>query len=220
MASFAARADVPAEVREALAEAMEHALANVPEVRGKVYVCCDVSGSMHAPVTGHRKGASTKVRCVDVAALVAAAMLRKNDAEVLAFEQDVVPLKLDAHAGVLENAARLAAVGGGGTNCSAPLAALNARRARGSLVVYVSDNESWIDAGGRGTATMREWQRFRAHNPGAKLVCIDLVPNRTTQAHDDAAILNVGGFSDAVFELVGAFAAGGADAKHWVDMIR
>ena len=34
-----------------------------------------------------RKGATTKVRCIDVAALIAAAMLRKNDAEVLPFEQ-------------------------------------------------------------------------------------------------------------------------------------
>jgi 60 kDa SS-A/Ro ribonucleoprotein len=38
----------------------------------------DVSGSMHSPVTGHRKGATTQVRCIDVAALVAAAFLRRN----------------------------------------------------------------------------------------------------------------------------------------------
>ena len=44
-------------------------------------------------VAGHRvpQGATSKVRCVDVAALVAAALVRKNPrAEVLPFEQDVV----------------------------------------------------------------------------------------------------------------------------------
>jgi 60 kDa SS-A/Ro ribonucleoprotein len=218
-AYLAASSDVPATVREAVQDAMQISLSNVPTFAGKVYVCCDVSGSMSSPVTGYRKGATTKVRCIDVAALVAAAVLRQNDAEVLPFEESVVSLQLNRRDSVLTNAAKLASIGGGGTNCSAPLAELNARHARGSLVIYVSDNESWIDAGGHGTATMREWQRFKQRNADAKLVCIDLSPNGTTQAHDDASILNVGGFSDAVFEMLAAFAGGGLDARHWVDVI-
>jgi 60 kDa SS-A/Ro ribonucleoprotein len=216
-AYLAVSRDVPAAVRDALHDAMEVALENVPTVDGKVYVCCDVSGSMASPITGYRKGATTKVRCIDVAALVAAALLRKNDAEVLPFESQVVQLSLRRNDSVLTNAARLASIGGGGTNCSAPLLELNARRARGSLVVYVSDSESWVDAGGRGTATMRAWQDFRARNPEAKLVCIDLQPNRTTQAYDDPSVLNVGGFSDAVFEVVDAFAKG--KSQHFVELL-
>ena len=46
----------------------------------------------------------------------------------------------------MTNAAKLASIGGGGTNCSAPLAQLNAERAKVDLVVFVSDNESWVDA--------------------------------------------------------------------------
>ena len=50
---------------------------------------------MQSPVTGHRKGATTAVRCIDVAALVAAAILRQNpDAEVLPFNDDVVPVTI------------------------------------------------------------------------------------------------------------------------------
>ncbi|MCA1818069.1 MAG: RNA-binding protein, partial [Acidobacteria bacterium] len=82
---------VPREVREALQDAMEIATGNVPEIPGKVFVFPDVSGSMRSPVTGHRRGATTAVRCVDAAALVAAAVVRRNPAaEVLAFEHDVV----------------------------------------------------------------------------------------------------------------------------------
>lgn len=66
---------------------------------------------------------------------------------------------------------------------------------------------------------MREWMAFKARNPEAKLVCIDLQPNKTTQAHDDASILNVGGFSDVVFELVAKFVAEGLDGRHWVERI-
>src|SRR6185369_6185261 len=47
---------VPAEVREALEDAMEMATANVPSIDGAVVVCPDVSGSMSSPVTGHRVG--------------------------------------------------------------------------------------------------------------------------------------------------------------------
>src|SRR5207245_525648 len=104
------------------------------------------------------------------------------------------------------------------TNCSAPLELVNARRTKADLVIYVSDNESWVDSGrARGTATMQAWQTFRARNPGAKLVCIDLQPYATTQAHDRRDVLNVGGFSDQVFEVVASFLR--SDAAHWTQAI-
>jgi 60 kDa SS-A/Ro ribonucleoprotein len=71
-------ADVPVAVREALQDAMEIALQNVPELEGQVVVCPDVSGSMSSAVTGHRGSVTSAVRCIDVAALVTAALLRKN----------------------------------------------------------------------------------------------------------------------------------------------
>ena len=217
----AAGADVPAKIRDALHDAMEVATWNVPKIDGKVYVCPDVSGSMRSPVTGFRAGATSSMQCVDVAALIAASVLRKNpDAEVLPFEHAVVDLQLSGRDSVMTNAQKLASVGGGGTNCSAPLARLNWKRAKGDLVVYVSDNESWVDArAGRGTATMQEWATFKQRNPAAKLVCIDLQPYGTTQASEREDVLNVGGFSDHVFELLSTFADGGLDAAHWVETI-
>ena len=223
MAAFMTAGDgVPGKVRDALQDAMEIAIENVPAIQGKVYVCPDVSGSMQSAATGLRKGATSKMRCIDVAALVAAALVRKNpEAEVIPFEQQVVSIRLNARDSVMTNAAKLAAIGGGGTNCSAPLALLNQKRAKGDLVVFISDNESWVDARkcGRGTATMQEWERFKLRNPAARLVCIDIQPNATTQAAERKDILNVGGFSDQVFELIAAFATGGLNAAHWVDVI-
>jgi 60 kDa SS-A/Ro ribonucleoprotein len=213
---------VPPVVRDALQDAMETAISNVPGVRGKVYVFPDVSGSMQSPVTGHRKGSTTAVRCVDVAALVAAAVVRRNPrAEVLPFEHEVVKgLSLNPRDSVMTNAQKLASVGGGGTNCSAPLRLLNERKAEGDLVLYVSDDESWADARqGRGTATMQEWARFRARNRRARMVCVDLQPYQTVQAAESADVLNVGGFSDHVFEVVADFAAGRLNADHWVGLI-
>jgi 60 kDa SS-A/Ro ribonucleoprotein len=226
MAAYATvDARVPAIVREALQDAMEIAISNVPAVFGdevgKVYVCPDVSGSMSSPVTGHRKGATSAVRCIDVAALVAAAIVRKNpSAEVLPFEDRVVKVDLNPRDSVITNAEKLAKIGGGGTNCSAPLTKLNARRAEGELVIFISDNQSWVDAGGgRGTAMLREWNVFRKRNPRARLVCIDVQPYGTTQAAERADVLNIGGFSDRIFEVVSEFAAGRLDPGHWVGII-
>lgn len=212
---------VPVAVKEALQDALEASLANVPALPGQVFVLVDVSGSMRSPVTGTRKGASTKVQCVEAAALIASAVLRANPtARVLPFEQDVVPVTLNPRDSVVSNTAKLAALGGGGTNVSAPLAQLNREGAHGDLVWVVSDNQSWVDAKRYGgPALAGEFEVFRRRNPRAKLVCLDLQPYGSTQAAEREDILNVGGFSDAVFELVAAFAEGRMVAGHWVEAI-
>jgi 60 kDa SS-A/Ro ribonucleoprotein len=211
-AYMAADGRVPELVRDALQEAMEVATENVPRIEGKVFVCPDVSGSMQSPVTGVRRGATTAVRCIDVAALVAASMVRKNPgAEVLPFDTQVVDVRLNARDSVMTNAQTLAAIGGGGTECSVTMRELNRRKAVGDLVLFVSDNESWADPRhGRGTALMQEWSRFKVRNPKAKLVCIDIQPVSTTQAIGQDDVLNVGGFSDQVFEVIARFAANAA----------
>ncbi len=218
----AATEEVPLAIREALQDALEIALSNVPQIEGKVVVCPDVSGSMSSAITGYRGSVTSAIRCIDVAALVAAALLRKNtDASVLPFENDVVRCELNPRDTVMTNAQKLASIGGGGTNCSAPLARLNKQKAQADLVVFVSDNESWIDATRHGaTATMREWEAFKKRNPHAKLVCIDVMPYGTTQVMERDDVLNIGGFSDEVFKIIAAFAAGQLNAEHWVGEIQ
>ena len=69
---------------------------------------------------------------------------------------------------------------------------------------------------------MTEWQQFVKNQhrlgghdlSGPKLVCIDLQPYGTTQAPERDDILNIGGFSDAVFSVVAAFL--GDDAARFV----
>lgn len=211
-------ADMPHEIVEALHDAMEIAVGNVPKIHGQVVVCPDVSGSMTWPVTGFRPGATSAVRHVDVAALVAAAFSRVNrGCQVLPFDFDVREVRLRPRDTVLANAEHLAALAGGGTNCSAPLTWLNKRGRTPDLVVFVSDNQSWVDArsGGQGTAMMKEWERIKRRNPTAKLVCIDIAPYGTTQAQTRDDVLNVGGFSDAVFNQIAVFANGQTGPDHW-----
>lgn len=219
-------ADVPHEVKESLQDAMEISVSNVPQVAGKVIVAPDVSGSMHSSVTGYRPGATSKIRCIDVAALISAAFLRQNrDAEVLPFETNVVRVALNPRDSVMTNAQKLASLPAGGTNCSAVLIDLNARKVQADLVIYVSDNESWMDTpqhgrfGGSPTLTISEWMKFKERNPNARLVCLDIQPYSTTQAKEGKDILNIGGFSDHVFDVIATFAKGELGADHWVGEI-
>lgn len=215
--------DVPDKIRQALNQAAEIACGNIPVLPGPVLIGVDTSGSMSSPVSGFRgRGATSRMRCVDVAALFAAAVLRKNpDSVVVPFDTQAYDVSMDPADTILSLAKRLAKFGGGGTDCSIPLRVANERYKRRAFagVVLVSDNESWVYANRAfamspdgGTGVMREWLKFEKHQrqlgvAQPKLICIDIQPYTTTQAPERANILNIGGFSDAVFQVVASFLA-------------
>jgi 60 kDa SS-A/Ro ribonucleoprotein len=155
---------------------------------------------------------------------VASAVLRKNpDAEIVPFDTRVREVYLNGRDAIMTNAQKLAALRGGSTNCACALAELNRRGSRAQLVIFSSDNESWVDANGnrasKGTALMDEWKLYKRRNPRAKLVCIDVTPNATSQAKEYADVLNIGGFSDTVFNTIALFAENKLSADHWVGEI-
>ncbi len=211
--------NVPQKIKTALQKAAEIACGNVPELPGPVVIGLDTSGSMSSAVTGHRgRGATSKMRCIDVAALFAAAILRRNpDSVVIPFDTSAYDAKMDPNDSILSIAERLAKYGGGGTDCSLPLVAANQKHAKRKFagIVLVSDNESWVGTGRHGsTGVMTAWEAFVANQrklvgkeASPKLVNIDLQPYQTVQACERADIMNIGGFSDSVFNVISAFLA-------------
>jgi 60 kDa SS-A/Ro ribonucleoprotein len=227
--------DVPHDIREALQDALDASLENIPVTDGQIYVFPDVSGSMNSPVTGARKGSTTRVTCQMVAALVASAILRANPKTVvIPFDGVAHSVRLNPRDSVMTNTEILARFQGGTTNLAAPLDLLNAQGKTGDLVVYVSDNQSWVDSNGRyqgysyrslrgmnqPTGTMRAWEHFKRKSPQAKMVCIDINPYASTQAKERDDIFNVGGFSDSVFRFLDAVAKGQASKDFWVKAIK
>jgi 60 kDa SS-A/Ro ribonucleoprotein len=214
--------DVPMQLGVALQDAAEHAVQNVPDFGGKkVVVLVDVSGSMSSPITGTRGTTTTKTRCIDAAALFACAVLRKNvDAVVIPFDTRIHDVRLNPRDSMVTNAKLLASFGGGGTNCSAAIQYLNVKNISADLVVMISDNESWCDNNRYGaTETMNQWNKFKVKNKEARLACIDITPSSSTQAHNRTDILNLGGFSDTLFEVVNKFAQNGNDGDLWIKVI-
>ena len=119
--------EVPHKIRSALQRAAEIACGNIPQLPGPVVIGLDTSGSMSMSVTGWRgRGATSKMRCVDVAALFAAAILRRNpDSLIVPFDTRAYRARFDADDSILSLSQRLARYGGGGTDCSIPLLEAN-----------------------------------------------------------------------------------------------
>jgi 60 kDa SS-A/Ro ribonucleoprotein len=232
MTAFQHTEDIPPRVRDSLQDAMELAIQSVPELEGDVILCPDVSGSMKAgSVTGFRgSGVTSVVRPVDVAALYMACLVRKNPtARVLPFDLDLKKYTPNPRDSVMTMTEQIAKFGGGGTNCSLPLAYANHAGLKADMVIYVSDYESWRDTLPQGsdpnvapgTEMMVQWEIFRKRNPGARLACIDLTPTTTHQVLEGRKdILLVGGFSDTVFKILSLYSRGELDPDHWVGEIK
>lgn len=229
---------IPRVIVNALQAATEIATNNIPAYPGKVWIFPDVSGSMSQPYSGMRGDTSSKIRYIDCAALVTAAILRRNpDAEVVPFGTDIhlkEAKELNPLDSIMTNAAKLAAIKGGGTNCSLPMQYLNKIGAKGDLIIYVSDNESWMDdkgyanyisrrhfgnTQGFGTRLMDDWEAFKRRNPQARLVSIDMTPAVTSQIKDRPDILNVSGLNDVVFDVISAFHRGETQGEHLTNLI-
>lgn len=221
LTTWQATATLPQAIRDAVRDATDVAVRNVPKLKGSVAIAVDVSGSMSSAVTGVRQGATTKTRCVDVAGLMAAAVLAKHPgAIVLPFNDRVRPWGRPKSNTVIETAQALAKLLGGGTAVSAPIVELNRLGMAPDTVVIVSDNQSWIDhRAGRETETEIAWRKLRQRNPEARLVCIDLQPYTNTQSPDDASVLNVGGFGDQVWNVIAGFSHGLSPPAHFVDTV-
>jgi hypothetical protein len=104
---------------------------------------------------------------------------------------------------------------------SRPLRQLNENRRTADLVLFVSDGRSWADFGtiatgyGKRLATMaEEWVLFRARNPRARLVLLDLHERGMTRVTGHPEVLRLGGFSDAMFNVISLFAKGKLDVEH------
>lgn len=225
--------NIPAEVAQAVRDALDITLESAPHLEGQIEILIDTSGSMRTAVnTADRGGRGTRipVRYVDVAAIFTSAMLAANPANctVTPFDTRVHPAT-NIHAGnsLTENTNRLAKYGGGGTNIASGLLSI-VKRAQETgeapdLVMIISDNESWLNSSNwgwnrYGTETMAAWAEIKKLNPGAKLVCWNIADGMTSQAPDSSDTLNIGGYTDVVFDLVKVFYEV-STPEQWSEMI-
>jgi len=202
--------NVDNKLKYALQDALELATKNVPTLNcGKIAICPDLSGSMSGPVTGY-SSASTSVTCYDIVGLFTTTLLRKNpDALVLAWADRMKKVNINAYDSIVTNIDLIKSVNvGGGTNSSLPISYLNLYKKKCDVIIYISDNQSWISSNNyyhHTTQLQDEWNIYKKNNRNAKLVCIDIQPYTDTQVPDSKDVLNIGGFNDSVFDVISDF---------------
>ncbi len=104
---------------------------------------------MSSEVTGRRgRGATSKMRCIELAALFASAILRRDPGSVvIPYGTSAYDAKIDPNDSILSIFEWLAKYGGGGTDSSLPLVAANPKHAKRKFtgIVLVSGNERWVE---------------------------------------------------------------------------
>lgn len=211
--------EMPTEIKRALNKAADLAMDNVPDFGGlKVGVIVDVSGSMGS-------GLTTGSPLSQASALAAGMVYKNKDARLIAVDTAVHHPAYDPDGSVIGIAKVLSQYRGGGTDLGAGLRYFHGKPV--DVVVIFSDNESWYRDGGynygylsgKNSAYMEAWQTIRKQNPNAKLICVDLTPSSTTSAPDSRAlgVINIGGFSDAIFDVATAWGTGMVDSM--VDVV-
>lgn len=225
---------IPMEIQNALQDALEVSLDNVPILPGRTVVIVDTSGSMQSAVTGMRGTATSKVRCIDVAALFAASAMRRNPdyTLILPVDTQVHPVRLNPRDTVMTNARLLAGFGGGGTALASAFAWMTDNGVGAEQVVMISDNESWADrvsywqrqgymskVPATPMASAIDTWRRQTGSTNAKLIFNDITPNTTTPEASGPLVLNIGGFGDEVWRMVADFVEGRHGPEYWIDRV-
>ncbi|GIU68993.1 MAG: ribonucleoprotein [Candidatus Woesearchaeota archaeon] len=219
------RGEMPKEIIEALKRAVLISMNNVPDFDPdlQIAICPDVSGSMNSPIAANRQGIA---RYIDVASIFTAAIKAKtNNYIILPFNHDLMELSDIEEDDVFTLASKIRKMCNGGTNCSLPMDFLVSKYYTGKpdIIIYISDNESWIDTDNiyrENTETNKLWKQYKQkRNPNAKLICWDIAPYKTVQVKDEPDVLNIGGFSDRIMDIIYLFINNKLEGKYWKEVI-
>ncbi len=186
-------------VRDALRQAVELTVANVPEVPGKTAIFLDVSGSMGS--TG--KGGSHYLLIGAVFALSLFKKTNGNNCVFWLFNDDVQEFLPSMYDSILTQAERLRA--GGGTATGAPMRRLLKKRIFVDNIILITDEQQNL-----GSLFYTNLVLYRREvNPNAKCFVIDVSPYHSAVAPPtDLQTYFVYGWSDRVLQYISLAARG------------
>ncbi|MFN3426973.1 MAG: TROVE domain-containing protein [Candidatus Thermochlorobacter sp.] len=168
-------------VVEALSQAVDIALRNVPIFAGKTLVALDVSGSMQG-------------RPATIGSLFAAALLKSNDADLMTFSDDAEYQTLNLQETTL-SLARSIRFASGGTNFHAIFKRANRKYNR---IIILSDMQGWKGIGAP-TSVFEEYKsQFKA---SPKIYSFDLQGYGTLHFPEEE-VYAIAGFSAKTFEVM------------------
>lgn len=181
-------------VYDALENAVEASIANMPRLEGTTVIAVDKSGSM-----GDRISANSNVRCFEIAMLLGLIANKICDnSYFFTFDSIIDTYPMSHRSGILETVAQ--AKSGGGTNMELPFRKMISGNYKADRVIIVSDNE--CNGGGYNTPvqTLADKYRWKSGND-IWVHAIDLM-GYGTQQFCGAKTNIVAGWSERVFEFI------------------
>ena len=185
-------------LKTALLRALELSIANLPEIRDRVAIASDVSGSMSSNLTGDY----SVVQCIDLVGLFTGCLVKccKQLPVLLPFES-AVREDIAAKAYTKETIFEIARVfkADGGTSLSAPVEWLIDKKEAVDLFIAFTDNEEWV---GRGF--LEAWTDYKRDiAPNARAYLVTLLPYRDFPAPPQIEdVYFIYGWSDAVLKYI------------------
>ena len=204
------------EVAAALRDALDTSVANMPTLPGMTAVFVDLSGSMKQPMSER-----SAVRLIEIAALMGAIAHRVCDNAIVGcFADRFEFVHPDERASVLTNMEMIRRTQvGGSTYAHKGFDALTQGGIPVDRIILLSDMQCYDRSGWDNHSVASSFSEYRRNvKADCRLVSIDLKGYGTLQFPEgDAHSLLLGGWSERLFDLIGAWESAGEDA---LDRIR
>ena len=211
--------ELPQALQNALYTALDYSLENIPALGDlSLAIAPDVSGSMGG------FSVSNSTSAADIAGIFTAALWKRNPtATILPFGTHVHSITSNPRDSVMSIAHNISQIDGGGTDLSAPIDVLYAKKQPVDVFIGLTDSEDWsasyTGSYGRSIRTfLATWRRYKKQvAPQAKAVLIQLAPTlKHVAPSQEPDVFYVYGWSDQVLQYIASVAQG----KTMVDQIR
>lgn len=179
-------------VYDALENAVDAAIENLPKLDGTTVIAIDVSGSMSNPVSS-----KSDIRCTDISTLLGLIANRICDnAIVYKFNGDIKEERVSSRVGILHEACNARC--GGGTDMTLPFTVMVRDKIMADRIIILSDN--MCNYGSKTVQTYADKYR-KGMNPNLWVHAIDLM-GYGTQQFCGAKTNIIAGWSEKVFEFI------------------
>lgn len=171
---------------DAISEAMDIAVSNTPELKGKTLIAIDTSGSMDGDP-------------IQKAAIFGATLLKANkDAEILLYDTTVKQIALSGRGPVVDIAQKIEKEAmGGGTNTGVVFDYAQ-NKSKYARIIIISDNESWD---GRGVQiSYNSYKKATGNDPFVYAIDIQ---GYGTKDVAGGKVFHLAGWSDRLLDFIG-----------------
>ena len=179
------------EYSDAISDAMDVAVSNVPDLGGKILIAVDASGSMGGDP-------------IKKAAIFAATLMKANkNADIILYDTAVKEAAFSTKTPVIDIAKSIEQQAmGGGTNTGLVFEYAIQKKRVYDRIIIISDNESWKQ-GWHGTPEVAMKTYMAATGATPYVYAIDIQGYGTTDLKPSSKVFHLTGWSDRLLDFIG-----------------